>query len=234
MTNLVILDASGSMNSMKDEVIGSLVQLFITMRETKAQHNIVVDFSGSNDIRTLVNTNDVSELKEELAGAYKPRAATALYDAIGYAFDLVPKKEKKVFVTIITDGEENDSKVYDNNDIKKLIAKKKKAGWAILFTGTTEKDATSVGLKDQYRGFSAGDKTSYAKMMGKSGYSGYSGASGYSGYSGFANFLMTAYASTTIPLSSGVVDTLFEEAEKQQNIADASGNNNVIDPNESI
>jgi hypothetical protein len=229
MTNLVILDASGSMSSMKDEAIGALIQLFTTMKETNAEHNIVVDFSSTGDFNVLVNSDNVAELTEELAGAYKPRAATALYDAIGAAFDLVPKKEKKVFVTIITDGEENDSKVLDSAAVKKLIAKKKKAGWAILFTGTTEKDAVNVGLKTSYRGFSSDDKLSFAKMVGASGYSGFSGKSGYSGYSGLASFAMTAYATGSFTS----VDTLLEEAEKQQNIADLSGNNNIIDPNES-
>lgn len=83
ITNLIIVNASGSMHSMRKEAVGGLKQLFVTMRETEAT-NIVIDFSSTGDIRTLVNSDNIEDLKDSIAEEFKPRATTALYDAIGY------------------------------------------------------------------------------------------------------------------------------------------------------
>ncbi len=64
---------------------------------------------------------------------------TALYDAIGRAFRLVDKTYDGVFVNILTDGMENDSKEFKVEDIKALIkTKRTKEKWAVTFMGTTE------------------------------------------------------------------------------------------------
>ncbi len=152
-TNLIIIDASGSMGSKRPEVIGGLKQIFSDIKkETSPEVNtttIVVDFANSADFRVLVNSNNQSQLTDAVANNYQVRGATALYDAIGRAFRLVPKKQDGVFVSILTDGEENDSKEFKFADIKALIEKKRNKKWAITFMGTSEeslKDAQALGV----------------------------------------------------------------------------------------
>lgn len=156
MTNLIILDASRSMQSKKDEVIGGLKESFKQIKndykEAKKKikpTTIVVDFSSPRDFNVLVNSKNLSELTDEVAEKYDVRSMTALYDAIGKGFELVSKKEKDVFVTIMTDGEENSSQEFKSIDIKNLIAEKKLKGWAITFMGTTEAaigNAVNLGI----------------------------------------------------------------------------------------
>jgi uncharacterized protein YegL len=154
-TNLIIIDASGSMSSKAVEVIGGIKALFKDIRDDAAKNpnvettTIVVDFSSARDYRELVNTKDVAGLLDSLAEAYSTRGMTALYDAIGFAFAKVPADQDGVFVNILTDGEENDSKELKGADVKKLIEDGKSKGWAITFMGTDEScinTAVSLGI----------------------------------------------------------------------------------------
>lgn len=154
-TNVIIIDASGSMTSKLEAVKAGLRDLF---KEIKARakdepkikfKTIVVDFSDNHDIRTLVNSSDPKELTNAVADEYKTRGMTALYDAIGYAFKLVDAKQKSVFVNILTDGKENNSKEYNYEKIKSLLTEARGNGWGITFMGTSEEaiqSAISLGM----------------------------------------------------------------------------------------
>lgn len=171
--NLVIIDASGSMSDKVEEVQGGLNQLFKELKEdeqtTPSVMNriTVVDFSSHGDFNELYVNADPSNLKELQKGDYVPRSMTALYDAIGKAFLLVPAKHDGVLVTIFTDGLENDSKEFKAADIKSLIQANEDKGWTITFMGTTQAsmlEAERIGITRDKRLTYANDKkgTSYA------------------------------------------------------------------------
>ncbi len=152
-SNLIIIDASGSMASKAEEVRGGLKELFKQIKGNTKKNpeivttTIVCDFSSAGDFNVIVNSNDPKDLKGSIAARYIPRAMTALYDAIGKGFNLVPKKQDGVYVNILTDGLENDSKEFKADDIKSLISKAKKKKWGITFMGTTE-EATLIAQRD--------------------------------------------------------------------------------------
>lgn len=156
MTNLIIIDASGSMTSKIDEVKGGLKELFKNIKEDYKNakkkvkpRTIVLDFAGAGDVRTIVDSKDLKELKDEVAESYSTRGMTALYDAIGKGFEMIDKAETQVFINVITDGAENDSKEFNSASIRKLVEEGKKKGYAITFMGTTEaalSQATSIGV----------------------------------------------------------------------------------------
>lgn len=156
ITNLIIIDASGSMQSKVEEVKGGLKILFTDIQkdankdQKKVKTNtIVVDFSSPGDFNTLINSKDSLTLDGSIADNYVPRGMTALFDAIHNGFGLVPTKQKAVFVSILTDGEENSSREATAQSIKDLIEKKRKEGWTITFMGTTEasiEKAKSLGI----------------------------------------------------------------------------------------
>ncbi len=149
--NLIILDASGSMSNKAEEVRHVLKELFKDIRESSdvKNHTIVYDFASAGDSRILVNSSDQGHLSDEIADAYTTRGLTALYDAIAESFALVKKGYDGVFVNIMTDGLENNSRNTSLKDVKKLITKKRKKGWAVTFMGTTEealKEAMNMGI----------------------------------------------------------------------------------------
>ena len=143
------------MSSKLDEVRGGVNQIFQDLkddviREPLVQNSITVtDFSSHGDFNVLYDSVDPESLIEMQEDAYKTRAMTALYDAIGKAFALVPETNDGVLVTIFTDGAENDSKEFKSADIRKLIKSKEAEGWTITFMGTTQEammQAESLGI----------------------------------------------------------------------------------------
>jgi Mg-chelatase subunit ChlD len=142
--NLIIVDSSGSMATKQSDVKGGLLSLFNDIKkDTKAQqHTIIVFFSDV--VNVLVNTINTEELNNNIIDNYKTAGMTALYDAIGYGFSLVPKGYDGVFVNIITDGEENSSKEYKASTIKTLVDSKVEDKWGITFMGTTKESITEA------------------------------------------------------------------------------------------
>lgn len=149
--NLIILDASGSMTDKASEVRHGLVNLFQDIRSNDKLKNrtIVCDFSSAGDFNVQIDTRKPGKLTKEVAERYQTRGMTALYDAIGKAFNIVDKKYDGVFVNIMTDGLENNSVEFGLKEVRSLIEKKRKKGWAITFMGTTEEalhEARSMGV----------------------------------------------------------------------------------------
>jgi len=149
--NLLIIDASGSMRSKVPEVEGGVNQIIDDLKkEAKADKTVknrisIVDFSAHNDIKTLYSQVKAKELKKLKPGDYTTRGSTALFDAIGKSFNEVPDRQDGVLVTIFTDGRENDSKEFTEEQIKKLITAKEEAGWTVTFMGTTQEAMMAAG-----------------------------------------------------------------------------------------
>jgi len=136
--NLILIDASGSMQNRISDVKGGLMKLFSDIREQTDvnQHTVVCDFS--DDFRVLVNSVNTKDLDTAVIEKYGTRGSTALFDAIKKSFDIVPKGMDGVFVSILTDGEENSSRECNTEEVKKLISSGKESKWGITFMGCDE------------------------------------------------------------------------------------------------
>ena len=80
---------------------------------------------------TRVDINDILEV------SFKAQGYTALYDAIGRVFNEISFKSnnEKVLINIYTDGEENDSRVWNALSISRLIEESKDKGITVTFIG---------------------------------------------------------------------------------------------------
>lgn len=86
---------------------------------------------------------DLKEVEELNDKTFVPKGMTAMYDAIGSTIHTMEKhlkadkkKSDKVIFLIMTDGEENSSREYDQKTVFKLIEEKQKNDkWAFLFIG---------------------------------------------------------------------------------------------------
>lgn len=144
--NLIILDESGSMFSIKDQIIRGFNEIVQTIKGVEKkypeqEHFIsFLTFNGLGITEHLFN-EAVKNLEQIDGESYRPGASTPLYDAIGYG---VSKLEKiignktgsNVLVTVFTDGEENASKEYNREIIKKKIEELNHSGWTFTYTGT--------------------------------------------------------------------------------------------------
>lgn len=162
--NLIILDESGSMNSIKTATIQGFNEVVQTVKGVEKQfpeqeHFItLVTFNGLG-IKTKLFAKKVKNLGEIDGRTYQPDSATPLYDAIGFSVnklrgEIEAKKDCSVLVTILTDGEENASKEFSGADIKKLIQALKKQGWTFTYIGANhnvEKAAFSLSITNSMK-----------------------------------------------------------------------------------
>ena len=157
--NLVILDESGSMESIKKTIIQGFNEIVQTVKgiakEYPEQEHFIslVTFNGiGNKILHYIDPVEKLELIDD--SRYKPDASTPLYDAMGFSFAKLKQvleniKEYNVLVTILTDGEENASKEYTGLTIKKLIEELKLNRWTFTYIGAdhdVEKFAMSISI----------------------------------------------------------------------------------------
>lgn len=154
--NVIILDESGSMMSIKDQIISGFNETTQSIRNAQKnfpeqEHTIsVITFNGAA-IKTLHLCDSVDQLKEIDANLYQPDDMTPLFDAIGKAVAQLNSKidtqvEHHVLVTILTDGEENDSREFTGEDIKKIIENLKEKNWTFTYIGT-DHDVDAIALK---------------------------------------------------------------------------------------
>lgn len=157
--NLIILDESGSMNSIKRATIQGFNEVVQTIKGVEKQfpeqaHFItLVTFNGLG-IKTQLFNKKIRNLEEIEERVYQPDSMTPLYDAIGLSVNklraaIASQTNGNVLVTILTDGEENDSKEFSGAEIKKLIKELKKHGWTFTYIGANhdvEKIAFSLAI----------------------------------------------------------------------------------------
>lgn len=131
MHNLIILDESGSMDSIKSSIIKGFNKLVKSIKdiekEIKDQEHFItlVSFNGSG-IKLLHFIDSVKSLNSINHKKYNPDDNTPLYDAIGYSVNklkmyLEGKSDFNVIVSVFTDGEENASTEFNTIVIKKII-----------------------------------------------------------------------------------------------------------------
>jgi Mg-chelatase subunit ChlD len=162
--NLIILDESGSMNSIKSSIIQGFNEIVETVKGIEKQfpeqqHVIsLISFNGIGK-RLLHFIDPVAQLRKINAEAYQPDASTPLYDAMGMGITklmqvLQGQTDYNVLVTILTDGEENASTEYTGSQIKDLIEKLQCNHWTFTYIGAdhdVEKFAKSLSITNSMK-----------------------------------------------------------------------------------
>lgn len=143
--NLIIIDESGSMQSIKKEAIDNVNETIQTIRSAQKKHDdqehYVSLVTFNDDVKTVYECVAVDEVKELTAETYQPSCCTALYDAMGLSLNALRKKvaeDDKVLVTIVTDGYENSSKEYSGKAIKALVDELKAKDWVFAYIGANQ------------------------------------------------------------------------------------------------
>uniref|UniRef100_A0A7V2ZKJ9 VWA domain-containing protein n=1 Tax=Ignavibacterium album TaxID=591197 RepID=A0A7V2ZKJ9_9BACT len=140
----VILDRSGSMQSIKSDIIGGFKTFLKQQKEVPGKATLtLVQFDTGNPYEVVHNYKPLQEIPELNDKTFVPRGGTPLLDCFGRGINDLSEyinkltndqKPDKVFFIIITDGQENSSREFKKSDIVKLIDEKKnKDNWEFLF-----------------------------------------------------------------------------------------------------
>jgi von Willebrand factor type A domain len=162
-----ILDTSGSMSSIIEEARGGFNEFIKKQKELPDEATITVALFDS-EYELIYDNIDIKNAEELTSAVWYPRGMTALNDAIGKTINDVKathakmkKKDvpDKVIVCIVTDGQENNSREYATEDVKKLIAKCEKDNWTFIFLAA---DQDAFAASRGY-GIKAGNTMNYMK-----------------------------------------------------------------------
>lgn len=149
----VVLDASGSMECIKRDTQGSF-NSFIDSQKKEEGKTVFDLFQFNTEVTRPVKSADLSKIDHSLMDRYQCCGGTALHDAIciaidtlGQEFAAMPEEERpeSVIVAILTDGEENSSRRFSAEDVKKRIEHQRDVySWEFMFLAANQ-DACTVG-----------------------------------------------------------------------------------------
>ena len=145
LTEIVfILDRSGSMSGLEADTIGGFNSLIKKQRK-EAGEAVVSTVLFDDTCEVLHDRVPMDKVQAMTEDTYFVRGCTALLDAVGGAIHHIgnihkyardeDRPEHTIFV-ITTDGQENSSREYSYDKIKKSITKQQeKYGWEFIFLG---------------------------------------------------------------------------------------------------
>ena len=150
---IIVLDASGSISSIQDDIKGSFNEFLKEQREEPGK--TVFDlFQFNDEVRRSVKSADLALFHDDLMARYNCSGCTALNDAVckaidkvGHEFAEMPEDERPehVLCVIITDGMENASREHTSQDVKDRIEHQKtKYNWQFEFLAA-DQDAFAAG-----------------------------------------------------------------------------------------
>jgi uncharacterized protein YegL len=128
---VICLDSSGSMRSISREAVDAFNSNVSTVRDGAKQSNqkssvgLITFGEGRGNVVEKFFNKEVSALKVLDYDEFRPEGMTPMLDAIGLAITKLKKlkdnKDTSYVVIVITDGEENDSRHYSAQSLKKLM-----------------------------------------------------------------------------------------------------------------
>ena len=145
MTELVfILDRSGSMAGLESDTIGGF-NAMIEKQKSQDGACYVSTVLFDNECEVLHDRVPLRDVPKMTDRDYTVRGCTALIDAIGGAIHHIGNVHKyarpedvpaHTMFVITTDGQENASRRYTSDQVKRMIGRQKeKYGWEFLFIG---------------------------------------------------------------------------------------------------
>jgi hypothetical protein len=147
---VIVLDRSGSMQTVKEDTEGGLRAFLDTQKE--APGDTLVTLRQFDHHHDTVYEN----MPLEAVPAYEliPRGMTALRDAVGSTvaeigqhLESLPENDRpgEVVVVILTDGHDTASKEYTGEQVSQMINhQRERYGWEFLFLGA-DQDAIAAG-----------------------------------------------------------------------------------------
>ena len=160
--NLIILDESGSMSSIREQALSGANESLQTIRaaqqENPDDHQMIsfVTFdTGARRpfVRTIIDSEKIESVNDITPDQYQPYGGTPLYDAMGLSITALKELVKEgdhVLVTVITDGFENSSHIYSAEMIKELVESLTTQGWVFTYIGAnqdSEQTASGLGIR---------------------------------------------------------------------------------------
>lgn len=157
---VVILDRTGSMESIRDDTIGGFNSF---LKKQKAEPGTatltLVQFDTQDPYEVIHRFTPIAEVPELTRETYVPRASTPLLDALGRGINDLENsigelkdadRPSKIVMVVVTDGQENSSREFRRDQIERMIKDRtEKDGWQFVFLSADLAaigDARTIGI----------------------------------------------------------------------------------------
>ena len=160
----VVLDRSGSMASIADDVIGGFNGFLSEQRAASGKATLsLVQFDSQDPYEKIYNFQLLPTVPELTRKTFVPRGMTPLLDAVGMNIEELDatlarlgdgERPAKILVVVVTDGQENHSQRFRHQDIKRLIDARTELGWEFVFLAAdlgAFEDAERMGFRESHR-----------------------------------------------------------------------------------
>lgn len=145
MNTYILLDRSGSMQSLWEEAVGSINAY---VNKLDSNFRVILAVFDDQDYQ-IVRDSKVSEWKIFEHTELAPRGMTPLYDSCAkLVHRAMEDNPDKAMLLVMTDGEENSSQEYNNQQIKALLDRYEAKGYDLTFMGANfdnDRQASSLG-----------------------------------------------------------------------------------------
>lgn len=178
----IILDRSGSMQSIRTDTIGGINSFYDDQRKQPGELLVtLVQFDDQNPYEVVHNCVSVATIPNLSVETFVPRGSTPLYDAVGRGIVSTGERLAKmaeherpehVIFVIVTDGQENASREYTAQRIKELIKQQTETyKWSFVFLGANQDavlSAQAIGIAKNssltYAANAVGTSNAYSAM----------------------------------------------------------------------
>lgn len=163
-----VVDRSGSMMTLANDAIGGFNTWLSSQQEVDGAADLTLTLFDHQMLTT--HFEDIRVAPPLSGDTYVPRGNTALNDAIGQALNrLESKAPDKAILMILTDGQENASREFKHDEVKRKIEAAQARGWQVVYLSTdisgfdtatrtygvsaanaVQADHTGVGLRGLY------------------------------------------------------------------------------------
>ena len=165
---VVVVDRSGSMESIRDDAIGGFNSFLNEQKAVKGKANLtLVMFDDQYEV--VYDSVDIQDVQPMTRETLVPRGSTALNDAIGKSLaNLEVKNPKKAIIVILTDGAENSSKEWTGAKVKEKVEAAQTKGWEIVFLAANIDAAATAGTYGMAQGSARGFAPNAAGVLNAS------------------------------------------------------------------
>jgi len=158
-----LLDRSGSMESMRADVIGGFNAF---LREQVADGGdavmTLVQFDSHNSQEVIADAVPIASVAPLTPATFEPRGGTPLYDAMGTLIVEATRRpevedgREVVFFVTFTDGEENASREFSRDKVFTIVDDRTAKGWTFVYLGANQ-DSYGEGGRVGFRADSIQD-----------------------------------------------------------------------------
>lgn len=162
----IVLDRSGSMESIRDDMEGGL-SAFIQGQRSEPGECVISLYQFDDKFEVVCEASPLTELRPP---RLVPRGATALLDGVGKSIALIGERHAKladgdkpaaVIILVITDGHENASTEWDLRRVRKAVEHAQThRKWRFVFLGADAAafdEGASMGFATAARYTASGD-----------------------------------------------------------------------------